>query len=55
MGSIMDWGRNQEEAEKTRESKCKSSPNGVHEWKMRGSWPSSWGECKYCKETFYSK
>lgn len=55
MGSLMDWGHNQREQEKTKATKCPNSPNGEHDWKMKGSYPSSWGECIHCKTTFYNK
>lgn len=53
MGSVMDWGKAQEQASKVKISKCEKG--GEHDWERKGSWPSTWGECKKCGATYFDK
>lgn len=55
MSSIIDSGRSARDAERVRQSKCEKSKDGKHDWEDRGSWPSTWGECRYCGATYFDK
>lgn len=55
MSSIIDSGCAAKQAEEIRKTPCPKSKNGKHNWEDRGSWPSTWGECKNCKATYYDK
>lgn len=55
MSSSYDAGYYADEAVKTKNTKCKASPNRKHKWKKFGSWPSSWEKCLHCKQTIYYK
>ncbi len=55
MSSSYDAGYYAEQAHKTRESKCPNSKDGEHDWKRKGSPPSTWGECKKCGMKYFDK
>jgi len=55
MGSVYSSGYYADVAHKTRQSQCEKSEDKKHEWIEHGSWPSTWGECKHCKETYFDK
>jgi hypothetical protein len=40
---------------KTDKEPCPKNKDKPHVWKMFGSWPSTWKECKNCGTTTYSK
>lgn len=64
MSSIMDSGRAAEVADRIKASDCPKAKLSYseairrsmrHEWASKGSWPSSWGECKNCGAKYYDK
>jgi hypothetical protein len=58
MSSSIDAGKTANESQKIKDSPClslKSSKDGKHKWRQKGSWPSLWWECKHCGVTRYSK
>lgn len=54
MSSSYDAGKTADEALKTM-TKCPKSPDGKHSWKKYGQWPSTWEECRHCKDTIFWK
>lgn len=55
MSSSIDAGYYADQQEKTLNEKCKKSKDGKHKWKLFGTYPSTWQECKNCKIKTYSK
>ena len=52
MSSSIDSGAGREHIK----DRCPKSPTSKHKFKVKsGLWPSQLMECKYCKETFYTK
>ena len=55
MGSSLTSGNAAKTARLIQATKCKESKDGKHEWKVKGSWPSTWGECVHCHITYFDK
>ena len=55
MGSSMSSGHAAKVAQQVRASECPKAKDGKHDWEAKGSWPSTWGECRKCGDTYFDK
>ena len=55
MSSTINSGYYARQAANEKDTKCKKSDDGKHQWVRHGQCPSHWDECKHCKEHIYYK
>lgn len=55
MSSSRDAGYAAQAAFEIKQSKCHKAKDGEHDFEQKGSWPSSYGTCRYCGVTYYDK